>query len=141
MAQKKQEMNWSKEHEREIAKRYEATTQGEWVVGGIDATDHVLIMVDPGCTHPEYAEPPQYEPICEVRRDVDGKVPNVGNLNFIANAHQDLPDALAEIKRLRKGLRETKGKLAQTRANYRHLSERHYTTLGRAIPKEDDTNG
>ncbi len=44
-----------------------------WEVGGPYPGVSVIYCVDGGCTHPDHAEPPQYEPACIIDQNIRGE--------------------------------------------------------------------
>ena len=93
--------------EDEIKARLEKATKGPWEVGGPYPSLCVMVCVDSGSTHPEYAEPPHYEMVCKIYDSApeylyecawQGKA----DADFIAHAREDVPYLLDEIARLRR---------------------------------------
>jgi len=81
-------MNWTPERERKIRARCEAATPGPWELDG-----EVIVTLNEDCQRDEQ----------DIVADDSGIVTGE-DADFMAHARADLPDALAEIARLREDL-------------------------------------
>ena len=88
--------------EDEIKARLEKATKGTREVGGPYPSLCVMVCVDGGSTHPEYAEPPHYEMVCKIYDSApeylyecawQGKA----DADFIANAPADIDYLLDRV--------------------------------------------
>lgn len=87
-------MNASEELEKALAK----TTPGEWFA--VQIADCYSVQLGPSYTDADVLNNDDYDP-----GDTVKGVPNPGdNADFIALAHNRLPELLAEVKQLRQGL-------------------------------------
>lgn len=108
----------------ELRRLSAAATHGPWERGGPYPGTSVIVMTDPGSTHPEFAEPPHYEPIAVLDQSQQGE-PN----------HQAVADAEL-IAALRNNIDTLIDALETAQANerrYRWLRDNHSQTYGMHI--------